>query len=386
MKVLQTIGGFGAKSGGTSTCTYDLLSAMHTLKPEPKIDLLTPTVKATDDRLMGDGEEWIKAVGNDYRTPVAYSKNMTRFLRESDYDVYHTNGMWMHINHETCAAARRKGKPYVITPHGMLYPETLARSVWKKWIVKKLWFNRDIREASCFHATCEEEMQHLRTFGYRGPVAIIGNPVGVPAYTDDLIYKRNYKQNNVLTIGFLGRLHPRKKVHHILVGMAESNLSNVRLLIMGQGSAEYEQYLHSEVNRLRLNDRVEFLGFVRGREKFERLASLDALFVPSDMENFGMIIPEALIVGTPVMASLGTPWRALNEQQCGWWRDNSPSTIAEIINNLATIPAEELHAMGYRGREYVLRTYAAEKVARQMLDLYKWLAGETPKPEFVYEK
>ena len=29
MKILQTIAGFGAKSGGTSTCTYDLLNAMH---------------------------------------------------------------------------------------------------------------------------------------------------------------------------------------------------------------------------------------------------------------------------------------------------------------------------------------------------------------------
>ena len=39
--------------------------------------------------------------------------------------------------------------------------------------------------------------------------------------------------------------------------------------------------------------------------------------------------------------------------------------------------------MGTRGREYVMNTFAAEEVARQMVDLYKWLNGEIEKPEFV---
>ena len=156
MKVLQTIGGFSARCGGTSTCTYDLLSAVHGIQSESQIDLLTPDVTNPDDSLMGIGEEWIKAVPNDYRTPLSLSKNMSRFLEDSDYDLYHTNGMWMHINHSTCAVARMKGKPYIITPHGMLYPETLARSSWKKWPMRKLWFDRDIMNAACIHVTCEK--------------------------------------------------------------------------------------------------------------------------------------------------------------------------------------------------------------------------------------
>lgn len=135
-----------------------------------------------------------------------------------------------------------------------------------------------------------------------------------------------------------------------------------------------------------MSDRVHFLGFLHGKEKFERLASVDALFVLSDMENFGMIIPEALIVGTPVMASLGTPWKALNEVGCGWWRDNSPKSIAKVIDELYTMPVEERAEMGRRGREYVLNTFAAEKIAHDMVSLYRWLAKEGKKPSFVFEK
>lgn len=318
MKVLHTIAGFGALGGGTSTCTYDLLSAVHSVESVATVDLLTPDVINPDDHIMGVGEEWIKVVPNDYRTPLGLSSNLTNYLRDSDYDVYHSNGMWMHVNHATCAIARDKCKPYVITPHGMLYPEAMSRSYWKKWPMRKLWFDKDIRLASCVHATCEKEMAHVRNLGYRGPVAVIGNPVHVPDYTQEIVCVRDYAHKPFWGVAFLGRLHPIKKIENLLYGVALAKRADIEVSIIGKGDPEYENFLRGEVDRLGLQDRVHFLGFLNGFDKFARLGLTDALFVPSDMENFGMIIPEALIVGTPVMASLGTPWKALNDEKCGW--------------------------------------------------------------------
>ena len=385
MKILQTIGGFSARCGGTSTCTYDLLSAMHGLRPEPCVDLLTPDVTDPNDSLMGIGEEWIKAVPDDYRTPLSFSKNMSRFLENSDYDLYHTNGMWMHINHSTCATARRKEKPYIITPHGMLYPEALARSSWKKWPMRKLWFDRDIRDAACIHVTCHKEMENIRLLGYKGPIAVIGNPVAVPGFIEELFVARQKRPADLRSIAFLGRLHPIKKVENILRGASLSAHSDIDIFIIGKGDSGYEEFLKMEARRLGLENRVHFLGFLNGFDKYAQLAMIDALFVPSDMENFGMIIPEALIVGTPVMASFGTPWEALNTENCGWWRDNSPESIAAVIDDLYSMTDEERLAMGKRGRDYILRTFASEIVAKQMLELYQWLAGEGNKPEFIYD-
>lgn len=385
MKVLQTIGGFSARCGGTSTCTYDLLSAVHGIHPEPYVDLLTPNVTDSDDCLMGIGEEWIKTVPNDYRTPLSLSKNMSRFLGNSDYDIYHTNGMWMHINHSTCAIAREKRKPYIITPHGMLYPEALARSSWKKWPMRKIWFERDILNASCIHATCDKEMENIRLLGYKGPIAVIGNPVAVPDFIEDLFVRKHKNSVPFHNIAYLGRLHPIKKVENILRGASLSARKDIDIYIIGKGESNYEEYLKEETNRLHLNDRVKFLGFLNGFDKYAQLAMTDILLVPSDMENFGMIIPEAMIVGTPVMASLGTPWEALNMERCGWWRDNSPESIATVIDELYSMNNEERLMMGKRGRDYILRTFASEIVAKQMLELYKWIAGESGKPEFVYD-
>ena len=111
---------------------------------------------------------------------------------------------------------------------------------------------------------------------------------------------------------------------------------------MGKYDEQYEQWLKEEVKRLRLEDIVEFVGFVSGKEKYERLSKLSALMVPSAQENFGMIVPEALICGTPVYASLGTPWGELNDCDAGWWKNNAPETIASVITEIISLSDEPL--------------------------------------------
>lgn len=387
MKILHTIAGFTPYWGGLTTATYDLLSALHGLTPEPDVDILAPGPKDAKDPLMGHGESWIHLTDNDCKTPLQISANVHEWLANHPYDIYHVNGMWLDIHHRTCAEARKRGKPYVITPHGMLYPSAMRISSWKKWPLRKLWFDRDIRQAACMHATCVEEMQYLRDLGYKGPVALIGNPVDVPDYTEQICEARAKRADctKTRTVGFLGRLHPIKCVEKTLQGVALSGLDNVNIVLLGRGEEDYESFLRSEVERLGLEDRVRFAGFVNGREKFEELSRMDVLVVASEMENFGMIVPEALIAGTPVLASHGTPWQALEREGCGWWRDNSPESIAEVIREVASTDRATLFAMGMKGRQYIIDTFAAPAVARRMTQLYDWLGGNAPKPEFVYE-
>ena len=375
MKILQTIAGFGAHSGGTSTCTYDLLSAMHRIGSQ--VDLMT----IQSDDLMGNGEPWIKALPDDGIGSYAYSRNMNRFLRASDYDLYHTNGMWMHCNHETCVAARRKGKPYVITPHGMLYPQALARSAWKKKLLLAMGgVDRDLRSAACIHATCDQEMRHYWALGYKNPVAIIPNPVPIPDFIQEIRREESLKR-----IGFLGRLHPRKNVEALLDAwiLLGDKVRDAQLIVMGKGDAAYEQMLRKKAQEHGLKN-VEFVGFVTGREKFVRLASLTALCVPSDFENFGMIVTESLSVGTPVIASLGTPWQDLETYDCGYWVDNRPQIIAQSIGELFDLPSKVLSEMREKGKWLVKDKYSDTQVALKMKRLYEWILDGGEKPEFVY--
>jgi glycosyltransferase involved in cell wall biosynthesis len=106
--------------------------------------------------------------------------------------------------------------------------------------------------------------------------------------------------------------------------------------------------------------------------------------VPSDFENFGMIIPEALICGIPVIASKGTPWKELKTHNCGWWVDNDVNTLADIVQRAINLPEETRQEMGKRGQELIKNNYSVEVVSKKMIQLYNWILNYVEKPEFVY--
>jgi len=376
MKYLQTIAGLRAKSGGTSTCTYDLIKAMRSLSCN--VDLMT--LQADD--LLGNNEWWIKALPNDSISSYGYSRNMNRFLQKSDYDLYHTNGMWMYCNHETCLVARKKDKPYVITPHGMLYTQALARSAWKKKLLLAMGgVAKDLKSATCIHVTCSTEMKFYKALGYHNPIAVIPNPVTIPHYIPNIITHGERK-----SIGYLGRLHPYKRPDALIKAWARLKEETVgfELLFMGKGTDEYEQYLHKLVDDLHLKN-VSFLGMVTGEEKYKILASMRALCVPSKTENFGMTVAEALIAKTPVICTNTAPWKELNTCHCGWWVDNDINTLAQAIRCVLQLPQNDIEKMGENGKRLVETNYAAEKVAQKMKQLYDWILNGREKPEFVYD-
>ncbi len=81
MKVLQTIQGLSASSGGPSTCTRDLLEGLEDLGAT--VHLLTTESADGKGPNLGKGSGWLIEVANDYKTPLAFSANLQRALAES---------------------------------------------------------------------------------------------------------------------------------------------------------------------------------------------------------------------------------------------------------------------------------------------------------------
>ena len=172
-----------ASQGGPSTCTCDLLQGLY--DNGANVDLLTSKCNNPKDRNLGEGSQWLKEVEMDYRTPLALSKATDKFLQDTEYDIYHANTLWLYPVHAVCTYARKVRKPYVLSTHGMLYPTALAVSRWKKRLMGAMWYNKDIMQADCLHATCMAELEHNRKWGYKGPIAVIPNPVVFPKFVND---------------------------------------------------------------------------------------------------------------------------------------------------------------------------------------------------------
>lgn len=219
-------------------------------------------------------------------------------------------------------------------------------------------------------------MEYYRALGFTNPVAVLPYPMVCDDKAEPL-YPKSIKR-----IGYLGRIHPRKRVERLIEVWSQLNEPG-ELLIMGEGDPVYMNFLKKEVKRLNLKN-VRFEGFVTGEKKNRLLASLTCLVVPSDFENCGIITPEALLQEVPVIASTGSPWQDLNTCCCGWWVNNDVDTLTKTVREALSLDEAELQAMGKRGRRLVLDKYSVDVVSRQMERLYAWVAGQGDKPEFVY--
>lgn len=297
------------------------------------------------------------------------------------YDLYHVQGLWQYMGHGVAAFARKQHKPYVVTLRGMLYPQALAHSAMIKKISLALYQRKDLQRAACIQATCIDEMKHYRALGFSNPVAVLPNPIE----TDGII-DRPIRQNDRLRIGYLGRVHPRKRIERLIYAFdaLRDELRNAELLIIGADDKQYEEFLHKEVERLHLTN-IRFTGFLTGKEKDEAVSSLSYLAVPSDFENFGNIVTEALVRGVPVIASKGMPWQDLEEYHCGWWVNNDQETINNALLQAISIPKEERLQMGVNGRRLIQEKYSVQMLGRKMKQLYEWILNGGKTPNFVYE-
>ena len=181
----------------------------------------------------------------------------------------------------------------------------------------------------------------------------------------------------------MGRIQPYKRVDR-LIEIWKKLHEPGELVIMGDGDPRYVSGIRRIVQEAGL-DKVRFTGWVSGMEKQRLWASLTCLVVPSDFENFGMIIPEALLQNVPVIGSTATPWEDLNTYQCGWWVNNDLETLTDVLREVLSLDRRLLYEMGERGRRLVLEKYAVNVVSEQMGQLYGWLTGNSEKPDFVFE-
>jgi glycosyltransferase involved in cell wall biosynthesis len=104
--------------------------------------------------------------------------------------------------------------------------------------------------------------------------------------------------------------------------------ANVKLLILGQG--ELEKPLRERVKKLRLEERVEFLGFIGHEDLPTHLKACDIFIRPSLSEGFGNSFIEAMAARIPVIATrVGGIVDFLKDKETGLFCEvNSPEDIA----------------------------------------------------------
>lgn len=110
-----------------------------------------------------------------------------------------------------------------------------------------------------------------------------------------------------------------------------------------------------------------FIGEVSGQDKVDLLANADLFVLPSHSENFGNVYIESLAAGTPIVASLNTPWQEVEEADCGKWVAN---TIEDITKAILELLDKDRELMRVNSKAFA-KKYDWKNIAVQFKELFE---------------
>jgi len=378
---LQVISSIANEMGGWQTFICGLCNSLA--ENHDDVTLLTASPPNGEELLLSKNVHLHAVKSNSMWEKISaagFKSELQNLLSSELFDVVHSHSVWLPCCHQAVVAAMHHQVSLIISTHGFLEPWALDYRRWKKELALKLYQQRDFQRADGFHSTALPEAENLRSFGIKKPIAIV--PVGVPL--PDLPDRDDGVPLHPRTVLFLSRIHPVKGILKLLEICHELHPVDWRLILAGNDDRDHLSEVLNMVQRFDLDDQVKYVGPVFGEAKERLFRQADLFVLPSYSENFGIVVPEALSYGVPVITTTGTPWVELREFDCGWYIGLDKESLGSALHEALNLATQSLREKGRRGRALVKQKYQWEAVARDMSRYYAWVSGNGEKPDFVF--
>lgn len=267
-------------------------------------------------------DEWLTY---DERVKVFYCTpehlNMTTIARVTDYvkpAVIYLNSMFSkYFTIYPLLLSRRNqwNTKVVLAPRGMLRASALRFKPLKKKVYLKVFKFLGFHRHIFFQATDTTEYEDIKkVFGAATQGLLAPNwPGYVPPYAGSVL-----KKKGELKIIFIGRLHPIKNLDFLLLCLQQVQ-GNILLTVVGsEEDKAYAVRCREMAASLSGGMQVDFRGEIPNNQLPAIIATHHIMGLPTQGENFGHAIFEALAGGKPVLISDQTPWRNLQASKAGW--------------------------------------------------------------------
>jgi glycosyltransferase involved in cell wall biosynthesis len=254
-----------------------------------------------------------------------------------------------------------KGPRKILSTRGMLHPGALAQKKWKKKLYLLFFKLLEYHYNVDFHATDSEEARYIQNyFGEPAKVFVAGNfpnklpPLPLPG-----------KETGKLRLVTVAIISPMKNILLVLQAL-EKPEDEVQYDIYGPIKDEdYWYECNEQIKKLPQNVTVQYHREVEQQKVAGVLQRANVFILPSESENFGHAIYEALSAGRPVITSHNTPWNDLKELKAGI--NVSPDSgieLSEAIGYFARMDLEELEQWSRGASGYAEGKVDMEEIRR----------------------
>ncbi|MFC1959559.1 glycosyltransferase, partial [Chloroflexota bacterium] len=308
-------------------------------------------------------------------SPVGLRSVLQTILQ--DAAVLHVHEFRTVENLVALPLARQLGIPVVLSPHGTLTVDTGRSFVKRGW--DRLWGRWSAKQVNHVVGLTADEVAEACLLWSRLGLALTAAQISVvpngvnPADFTTLPSRHVFREQwgvpaDAPVILFLGRLHERKGVHHLIDALVV--LPDVWLAVVGPDEGQ-ESALRAQAGRLGVAERIIFTGLLTGNAKLAALSGADLLALPAVGEGLPMVALEAMAAGLPVALSAGC--HLPEAVAAGAGVRLQPLTGPALAASLAPLLADQQlrQSMGRAGQRLVAEQFAWVVIASQMVAGYE---------------
>ncbi|MHB8813059.1 MAG: glycosyltransferase [Steroidobacteraceae bacterium] len=380
LRVLHVIASVSRLRGGPSVSVHSMLKALR--RRGIAADLVTTDDDGGRARLDVPLDRPVELDGQNMRffprhtDKYAFSAPILRWLRAHvrQYDIVHTHGLfgWPPLAAAWCA--RAACVPYVMRPAGVLDTWGMRnKSRLVKALSVRLVEGPLLESAAAVHFTTPLELARAAELALRiRPVVL---PTGVDIDTspqEALAPAEAPALGDKRVILYLARIHPIKRIDVMLRAYASlDDRQATALVIAGDGDAALIARLKELAAELDLGSHVHWVGFAHGTLKRWLLSRASLFVLPSDSENFGIAVVEAMGAGLPVIVTEGCGLADfVRRHGAGTVTDGSVGALRSALAELL-VNSDRRRAMGEAGREAARRELSLDAFGARLENLYR---------------
>lgn len=378
MKIALALNTLNPATGGVVSATVELARALH--QRGHSVTLLTFDAPQSPHLAQAPTELTHLALGPTQGS-YGYTTHLRQKLVRASFDFLLLNGLWQYSTAGLARWATAAKLPFAIFPHGMLDPY-FARAHPLKHLKKLLYWLLVERHTlgharAVLYATVSEHHLAQKTFPFfpntRQEVIGLGLQSS-PSRVDDAkaaFFKAFPQLIDKPYLLYLSRLHPKKGADLLL--QAHQDFPQLPLVMAGPLEDAPPKFL----NRLLklAGPQVVWTDLLTGPAKWGALAGARGLILPSHQENFGMVVAEALSVGTPAFL---TPQVALAPTvlayHAGFVADDTLEGVRQLLQKFSELSPGEFDALRQNAQRCYQENFLPDAVATRLEKLLQELS------------